>query len=148
MGEQLPSIELLNRESLTVAEERASYAAIERGFKGLVVWQIGMDLMEAVYDVSRRFPKDEMFGLTSQIRRAATSVSLNIAEGYARNGRREFARFLDISMGSAAEVEAGLEVAARLKYVNRDELTQALELLDKLQRMIFKLKAKIAAPFP
>ena len=86
-----------------VSEARSGYNVPDgsdgRGFRGLRAWQSAMDVVADVYRVSRAFPKDEQFGLTSQLRRCAVSVPSNIAEGWGRNGPIEFARFIDIAIG-------------------------------------------------
>ena len=81
------------------------------------MWQRGHELVLAVYQVSARFPADERFGVTSQIRRAAVSIPTNIAEGSGRGGDTEFARYLQIALGSASEVEYLLILAKDLSYI-------------------------------
>jgi four helix bundle protein len=90
-------------------------------FRELQVWQRGMEIVEAVYRVSRDFPKAETYGLTSQIRRAAVSVPSNIAEGHARTSTKEYLRHVMIAQGSLAEVETQLELAARLNYIGMEQ---------------------------
>ncbi len=102
------------------------------GYKDLIAWQNGMDLVVAVYRVSARFPPEERFGLTSQVRRAAVSIPSNIAEGYSRPGRADYQRFLDIARGSANETETQLIAASRLKMVGADELTRVIELTNEV----------------
>jgi len=85
-----------------------------RTHRDLLAWQEGMTLVELVYKAATSFPRDEVFGLTAQLRRAAVSVPSNVAEGAARNSSREFVRFLGITCGSIAEVETQLELAIRL----------------------------------
>jgi four helix bundle protein len=89
--------------------------------KDLKVWQEAMELVLNIYKISENFPKQEMFGLTSQIRRASVSVPSNIAEGAGRRSEKEFGRFLYISLGSLAELETQLEIAKRLNYINDTE---------------------------
>jgi four helix bundle protein len=84
--------------------------------RDLNIWQLGMDTVERVYELTRGFPDDEMYGLTSQVRRAAVSVPANIAEGNARASTKEYLHLLSIAVGSLAEVETYLELAARLEY--------------------------------
>ena len=86
----------------------------------MLAWQRGMDLVDAVYHVTRSFPDHERFGLTSQLRRAAVSVPSNIAEGYGRGAQQEYLRFLRIARGSLFEVETQCLVGARLGYVNEE----------------------------
>ena len=90
--------------------------------KDLDVWNKAMDLAEQLYLLTGRFPKEEQFGLTSQIRRAAVSIASNIAEGAARNSNKEFLQFLYIALGSAAEIETQLLLAKRLKFLKEDNL--------------------------
>ena len=90
------------------------------GYRDLLAWQEAIKLVVMVYHVTARFPREEIYGLTTQIRKAASSIPSNIAEGAARNSPREFFHFLGISAGSLAEVETQLEVAAKLDYVKPD----------------------------
>ena len=90
------------------------------GYRDLLVWQEAMNLAVMVYRVASRFPRDEAYGLTAQIRKSAVSVPSNIAEGSARNSPRELYHYLGVSAGSLAEVETQLELAARLDYVRLD----------------------------
>jgi four helix bundle protein len=83
-------------------------------YKDLVVWRKAMDLVEEIYRLTNKFPSNEKFGLTSQMRRAAVSIASNIAEGRYRRSRNDFRHFLVISFGSGAEVETQLEIAKRL----------------------------------
>lgn len=86
------------------------------GYRRLVAWQKGMDLVEAVYQSTKAWPRDEQYGLTSQVRRAAVSVPSNIAEGHARSGPREFAHHVSIAYGSLSEMETQILIAQRLGY--------------------------------
>jgi four helix bundle protein len=90
----------------------------EKGFRKLLVWQRAHQLVKLVYKFTESFPKSEMFGLTSQIRRSAVSVPANIAEGYAAGGKGQFGRFLNIAQGSLAEVEYYLILSRDLSYIN------------------------------
>jgi len=90
-------------------------------FERLVVWQKAMDFSESVYKATRRFPKDEVYGLTSQFRRAATSIPLNIAEGSACKSRKEFTQFLYIALRSQYEVVTTIRLARRLGYLQESE---------------------------
>jgi four helix bundle protein len=90
------------------------------GYRDLLAWQEAMTLAVMVYRVTARFPREEIYGLTAQARKAAGSVPSNIAEGAARNSSRELHYFLGVSAGSLAEVETQLELAARLEYAERD----------------------------
>ena len=88
-----------------------------------MAWQKVMLLVEEVYRTTKSFPKEEMYGLTQQLRRAAISVPSNIAEGHSRTGSREFAHRLSIAGGSLSEVETQMEIARRLGYITAEQLT-------------------------
>jgi four helix bundle protein len=98
-----------------------------------------MDLVAGIYVVSGKFPKSEIYGLTSQLRRAAVSVPSNIAEGYGRSGRREFAHALSIALGSLAEVETQILIAERLGYLAVDSRVTLMELSTQTGRIIVGL---------
>jgi four helix bundle protein len=90
--------------------------------KSLDVWQVAVKLAEDVYGVTRRFPKDELFGLTTQMRRCAISIPSNIAEGSARQGGKEFVQFLHVAAGSASELDTQLEIAKRVAVGDPQDL--------------------------
>ena len=113
-----------------------------RSYRDLKVYQQGMDLVEKIYQISRRFPEDERFGLRDQIRRASVSVVLNIAEGYGRkNSEKEFKYFLRNALGSANEVRVILEIASRLRY-NIPELEEIQQSYENLSKMLYSLEAR------
>ena len=98
-------------------------ALLKRKHRDLLVWQESVELAVLVHRVTESFPKSETYGLTSQIRRAASSVSANIAEGAGRTGTPELLRFLSIASGSLSELDTHFEIAYRLGYIkNRDEI--------------------------
>jgi four helix bundle protein len=109
-------------------------------FRDLHVWQRGMDVVEAVYRASARFPKAEVFGLASQVRRAAVSVPSNIAEGHARASTREYLHHVSIAQASLAEVETQLEIASRLGYVAYADLNPILERATVLGKQLYALR--------
>lgn len=117
-----------------------------RSYRDLTVWQKSLDLTQALYARTKSFPKEEIYGLTSQMRRCAVSVPSNIAEGHARNSTKEFLHFLGISQGSLAELETQIEIAARLTYLTpqyRAELFQLSEEIGKMLRALIRsLRAK------
>src|SRR5712671_3165447 len=86
----------------------------------LLAWKSAMTLVKDVYTLTRDFPKEEMYGLTAQMRRSAVSIPSNLAEGAARNGTREFFQFLGVAKGSLSELERQLLISAELGYVSRD----------------------------
>ncbi len=113
-----------------------------KDYRDLVVWQKAMAYTKEVYRLTKMFPKEEQFGLTSQLRRAAVSVPSNIAEGHARYGK-EFAHFLSIARGSLAESECQILLATDLGYLNAEKTRNALSLADELKRMIPTLIRKL-----
>lgn len=108
----------------------------------LVAWQKAMDLVEEVYKISKGFPKEELYGLTNQLRRAAVSVPSNIAEGQSR-GSRDFVRFLSIAQGSLSEVETQMEIAVRLGYTKNADLTRFDDLVAEVGRLLNGLSNSI-----
>jgi len=94
--------------------------------KNLKAWKQAMLLVEQVYKISARFPAHELYGLTSQMRRAAVSVPSNLSEGAARNGCREYSNFLRISLGSLAELETQAIIASRLRYADTAGLLESI----------------------
>ena len=100
---------------------------MEYGFEKLKVWQMGMDISEKVYSVSKNFPDDEKFCLTSQMRRAAISIPSNIAEGKGRFHNKEYVQFLYIARGSLYELMTQIKLAERFKYVGQKESVDILK---------------------
>jgi len=107
-----------------------------RTHKDLLVWQKAVDLVIEVYNVTKSFPKDEIYGLISQIRRAAVSIPANIAEGAARQTKKEFQQFIHIAMGSLAELETHFIIAIRLTYCDNKQADAVLIKLDEIRRML------------
>ena len=111
--------------------------------KDLDIWKMGITLAECVYKVTAKYPKEEVYALSSQMRRAAVSFSSNIAEGAARSGNKEFLRFLYISLGSLSELETQIVIAQRLGYAKSEELVELIESLrPKLLNFIKYVKNK------
>jgi len=98
----------------------------------LDVWKKSMDLATKIYKITKLFPKEEMYGLTSQIRRSGVSISANIAEGAARNSRKEFIQFLYISLGSLAELETELLIAKSIGYLKNDNIFEEIKIIRKM----------------
>ncbi|CAM4238460.1 four helix bundle protein [Gillisia hiemivivida] len=113
-----------------------------KSHKDLTVYKSSIDLVVAVYTLTKNFPVEERFGLTSQLRRAVISIPSNIAEGAARNSKKEFIRFLHISLGSLAEVETQLEIAGKLKFIaeNKELEEQSIYIRRMLLKLIQSLK--------
>jgi four helix bundle protein len=113
-------------------------------FRDLIIWQRAIQFAKEVYKISARFPNDERYGLTAQVRRAAGSVSSNIAEGHGRQGR-EFVHFLSVARGSLAEVESQLLLAVELGFLRSEDLDAPLSLATEIRRMAAALANKLAA---
>lgn len=105
----------------------------------MIVWQKAMDLVVEIYKITEKFPTHELYSLTQQIRRSATSIPSNIAEGKRRLSDKEFKRFLSIAFGSGAELETQIEIAKRLNFVQVSDCKIADALLDEIMRMLNKL---------
>ena len=100
-----------------------------KSYQDLIVWQKAMDLVVLVYQATRLFPKEELYGLTSQVRRAVVSIPSNLAEGHARKSRAEFLNFVSIAQGSRAEVETQIMIAVRLSYIHQTQAQPMQHLL-------------------
>jgi len=116
-----------------------------QSFKNLKVWEKAHELTLHVYQVTKLFPRDELFGLTSQIRRAAVSVGANIAEGSCRKGDPEFGRFLYMAMGSASEVEYHLLLARGLELLSEPDYEKLTAEVKQVKRMLASLIHKLKA---
>ena len=114
-----------------------------RSYRDLRVWQRGMDLVAEVYEVTREFPQEERFGLTSQMRRSAISVPSNIAEGFGRESNGDFARFLRVAQGSLKELETQLLVSQRLDMLAADDADATLGKCDEIGRILRGLISKV-----
>ena len=115
-------------------------------YKDLIVWQKSMQLVRLVYVLSDSFPTKEMYGLTSQIRRASVSIPSNIAEGSRRGSRKDYRQFLLVAFGSGSELETQLEIAAMLGFVSAEnnDMKLALSLLSEVMKMLNALIQKLA----
>ena len=111
-------------------------------FRKLIVWQRSMNLAAACYRLTKDFPREERFGLVSQIRRSAVSIPSNIAEGCGRNSPREFRRFLRIAYGSGCEVETQVRIARQVGIDSSDKTTAVLEEVDEIRQMLTALIAR------
>ncbi len=113
-----------------------------RTFRDLMVWQKATEFAKGIYLVSKEFPRDERFGLTNQLRRAAVSVSSNIAEGHARQGK-EFPHFLSIARGSLVECESQLHLAVVLGFIPEQSVGALMQLASEIHRMSASLVSKL-----
>lgn len=129
------------RENPFLQDEISSY-------KDLIVWQKAVSFSVAIYDVTKSFPKQELFGVTSQMRRASVSIASNIAEGCGRTTTKEYLQFLKVSLGSGFEIETQLLIANKLQYCSDQQYQQLQEyltvIIKMLQKLISSLKRKLA----
>ncbi len=112
-------------------------------YKDLIVWQKSFNLSIAVYRITKTFPKDEVYALTSQIRRCAVSIPSNIAEGYTRHRKLEFIQFLQIAFASGAELETQLLIAKEVGYLSIEDFQRTGKMLLEVQKMLNSLINKI-----
>lgn len=112
-------------------------------FEKLEIWQLSLNLVEMIYQITKKLPEDEKFGLTSQLKRASVSVCLNIAEGRAADSDAEFRRFLGISLKSLIEIITCLKVCEKLRLLDHILVQNAYQLCDKIEAKIRKLRSKL-----
>jgi len=108
-----------------------------KSFKDLIVWQKSYELVLAIYKLTKNFPKEEIYGLSQQMRRSAISISSNIAEGYGRQYNKEYKQFLCIAYGSRCELETQYLLSVDLCYVDKDE--SILKLIDEVGKMLYRM---------
>jgi four helix bundle protein len=114
-----------------------------RSYQDLAIWKKAMQLVVQVYHLTRRFPREEMHGLTSQMRRAAVSIPTNIAEGWGRGSRKEYIQFLRIARGSLLELETLLAISRNLRYLSQEDMQARLALVGEISRMLSGLIASL-----
>lgn len=107
-----------------------------KGFESLDVWKYSLDLTKTIYKITSTFPKEEIFGLTNQIRRASVSIGSNIAEGSAKNSSKEFLRYISIALGSSAEVKAQILIAFEIGFLNEENKIELLDKINKIGKML------------
>jgi four helix bundle protein len=115
-----------------------------KSYRDLEAWQIGMDFVVSIYSVTRTFPREEMFGLTAQLRRAAVAIPSNVSEGH-QHGTKAYLHFVVMALGSLAETQTQLEVASRLRIGSEDELESASALAVRLRQVLHGLRRSLAA---
>jgi four helix bundle protein len=113
-------------------------------FKELIIWQMSRTFVKDIYDVTRHLPQEELYILTSQMSRAAISIPSNISEGAGRNSEKDFIRFIDISMGSAFELETQLYLCFDQNYLTENELFSVLDKVQKIQKMLYNFKSTLS----
>ena len=114
-----------------------------RSFRDLIVWQKSLELVTMMYEITQGFPKEELYGLTSQLRRSAVSIPSNIAEGKCRKNKKDYIRFLNIAYASGAELETQIEVAKRLPRTKNFDYRKAESLLFGVMKMLNVLIRKL-----
>jgi len=112
-------------------------------FQDLRIWQKGIEVVKDIYMLTKKFPKEELYGLTSQIRRSAISIPSNIAEGFRRYHNKEYRQFLYIALGSCAELETQIIIANELDYIDETNKTEIIEKIKYICRMTVKLINKL-----
>lgn len=112
-------------------------------FRDLIVWQKSMSFVTEIYQVTKSFPKEENFGLISQIRRSAVSVPSNISEGFGRQGLADYIRFLNIAIASLFELQTQLEISYNLSYIPKEKFDKLYELSREIERMLSSLIRKL-----
>ena len=114
-----------------------------KSYKDLNIWKRSIGVVENIYKITKNFPKEEMYGLTSQLRRSAISIPSNIAEGFARFSNKEYKQFLFISLGSCAELFTQIIVALQLDYLESKKADQLLNEIDEISKMTMSLIKKL-----
>jgi four helix bundle protein len=114
-----------------------------KSYRDLMVWQKSMNLVTEVYTVTRSFPSDEIYTLTSQLRRCAVSIPSNIAEGYGRNSTSDYKRFLQIAVGSIFELQTQIEIAVNLKYLSSETFGNLCNAAKEIELMLLSLIRKL-----
>ncbi len=107
-----------------------------KSHRDLIAWQKAMNLAQTIYDLTRNFPKEEIYGLTSQVRRCAVSIPANIAEGQGRRSKKEFQQFLGHARGSLLELDTHLELALRFNYINSESYQNVLPQVQEVGRIL------------
>jgi four helix bundle protein len=119
-----------------------------KSYMDLVVWQKSMDLVVACYGMVRQFPSSEQYGLASQIQRASVSIPSNIAEGHARFHTKEYLHHLSFARGSLAELNTQVQIAGRLNYLSSKDVTETLEKMDEIAKMLNGLRKSLTHTNP
>lgn len=114
-----------------------------KNFKTLKIWQNGINLVTEIYQKTNSFPKEEIYGLTGQIKRSAISIPSNIAEGSGRGSNKDFNRFLDIALGSSFELETQLIIAKELNFIDQVDFSKLSQQIDEEQKMIIGLQKSL-----
>jgi len=133
----------LNRDLTVHLSPKRRYIMDYRPHRKLDVWKKSMEFVKDVYQTSESFPKSEIYGLTSQMRRASISIPSNLAEGAARKGAKEFKQFLNIAQGSISELDTQIELVLMLKYIDSKLYDALVEKLNTISKMLFGLSKSL-----
>jgi four helix bundle protein len=114
-----------------------------RNFKRLLIWQKAMEIVNAVYQVIDKFPREEKFGLRSQVTRSAVSIAANIAEGSAKSSQKEYKYYVEVALGSSYELETHILIVERLGWIAQKETKDILKLIEEEQRMLSSFLDKL-----
>ena len=114
-----------------------------KSYRDLIVWQKSMELVKEVYLITKKLPKEEQYGLTSQIRRSSISIPSNIAEGYGRHSTNDYLRFLQIATGSLYELQTQLEISRNLDFLPKESFDKSFEGSREIERMLSSLIRKV-----
>ena len=114
-----------------------------KDYKDLKVWQKGIEIVDKVYEVTATFPKEELYGMVMQMRKASVSIPSNIAEGFVRQHNKEYKQFLYISLGSCAELDTQLIISHKRKYITKTKLEELAEDINHESRMLVNLIGKL-----
>lgn len=115
-------------------------------YRDLVAWQRAVDLSVEVYRITAGFPREEIYGITSQMRRCSVSIASNIAEGYGRNSRNEYRHFLGVARGSALELQTQLAIVKRLGYAQTEPLYKVEMLAEEISKILWAIRKKLDGP--
>jgi len=119
-----------------------------KSYRDLQVWQLGKELAVSIYKTTSVFPKEEMYGIVSQMRRAAVSIPSNIAEGHSRHSTKDYIHFISIAIGSLAELETQLTICCELQFLNQDAAAQLQQIIVLLQKKLHTLRTKLKNQSP
>ena len=126
-----------------MSNTKVNYICFMRDFSKLTIWQRSHQLTLRIYELTRSFPKNELYGITSQIRRASLSIPTNIAEGCGRSSEKELARFLTIAAGSLSEVQYLLILSSDLKFISKDDFDTLNKVVVEIRKMLYSYHRKL-----
>ena len=116
-----------------------------RSYQDLIVWQKSMEMVKLIYSLTKRLPKEETYGLSDQLRRAAVSIPSNIAEGAGRFNTKDYVHFLRIARGSKNEIETQLLICEQLGYLSKEDISVSLQLCDEIGKMLNAMLLKLTS---